>query len=123
MYGQGISLAAGQALALRAALKHQVQSGDLLKGLARAYFAGCFAINTQGWSVMETRDLAFPSTKGPRPADFDERWRVSHAIRRLAEVDPDVHRLSVRVLHLMEPASALQDPNIMQRAMALAEQT
>ena len=94
--------------------------GDPLQGLALAYFAGCFELNAQAWSVMETRDLAFPSTQGLRPADFDERWRVSHAIRRLAEVDPDVHRLSVRVLHLMEPTSALQDPKIMQRAMALA---
>jgi hypothetical protein len=91
--------------------------------LALAYFAGCFELNAQAWSVMETRDLAFPSAQGLRPADFDERWRVSHAIRRLAEVDPDVHRLSVRVLHLMEPTSALQDPKIMQRAMALAGET
>ena len=124
MYGQGISLAAGQALALRAALKQSAPSGgDPLRGLALAYFAGCFELNAQAWSVMETRDLAFPSTQGLRPADFDERWRVSHAIRRLAEVDPDVHRLSVRVLHLMEPTSALQDPKIMQRAMALAGET
>ena len=72
---------------------------------------------------METRDLALPTTQGPRPADFDERWRASHAIRRLAEVDPDVHRLSVRVLHLMEPGSALQNPKIMQRALALTEKT
>jgi hypothetical protein len=113
-----------QLISLRAALKQRAPSdGDPLTGLALAYFAGCFELNAQAWSVMETRDLAFPSTQGLRPADFDERWRVSHAIRRLAEVDPDVHRLSVRVLHLMEPTSALQDPKIMKRAMALAGET
>ena len=66
---------------------------------------------------METRDLAYSSTKGERPADLKERWRMAQAIRNLAEDDVDVHALSVRVTHLLEPPSSLQHPDIVRRAL------
>ena len=62
MYGQGISLSAGQALALRAALLNPSESD-----LASRYFVGCEELNGIGWSVMETRDLAYPGTGETAP--------------------------------------------------------
>ena len=117
MYGQGISLSAGQALSLRRALEQCAERGSH-RGLASSYFEGCANLNATGWSVMETRDLAYPSTKGPRPSDLEERWRVAQAIRLLAEHDPDVHALTVRVTHLLEPPSSLQSADIVERAFA-----
>ena len=117
MYGQGISLAAGQALALRGALG---ACGDL--GLAAEYFNRCQQLNSIGWSVMETRDLAYSSTEGVRPADLEERWRMGSAIRQLAEQDPTVHALTVRVTHLLEPPDALNRADIVERARALTAQ-
>ena len=117
MYGQGISLAAAQALSLRRALTLCAKQGSD-RDLARSYFAGCVDINDTGWSVMETRDLAFPSTKGSKPADLEERWRIGRAIRLLAEQDPDVHALVVRVTHLLEPPASLQSTGIVERALA-----
>ena len=114
MYGQGISLCAGQALALRAALARGADDG-----LATRYFEGCEALNGVGWSVMETRDLAHASTTGERPADLEERWRTGAAIRRLAEQDPEVHALSVRVTHLLEPPAVLARADILERARAI----
>ena len=119
MYGQGISLSAGQALALRDALRECVADGGGLNGLANGYFNGSVDFNAVGWSVMETRDLAYDSTQGPRPADLEERWRMGQAIRRLAELDPEVHKLTVRVTHLLDPPSSLQDPAIVERANEL----
>ncbi len=116
MYGQGISLAAGQALSLRQALQQCAECGSQ-RDLATLYFQGCEDINATGWSVMETRDLAYSSTKGERPADIKERWRMGQAIRNLAEDDVDVHALSVRVTHLLEPPSSLQRPDIVRRAL------
>jgi 2-polyprenyl-6-methoxyphenol hydroxylase-like FAD-dependent oxidoreductase len=118
MYGQGISLAAGQALSLRRALQQCAETGSQ-RDLATLYFQGCEDLNATGWSVMETRDLAYSSTKGERPADLEERWRMGHAIRLLAEKDPHVHALSVRVTHLLEPPSSLQRPDIVRRALEL----
>ena len=117
MYGQGISLSAGQGLSLRRALEQCAKRGSY-RGLAASYFEGCGNLNATAWSVMETRDLAYPSTKGPRPADLEERWHVGQAIRLLAEHDPDVHAWTVRVTHLLESPSSLQSADIIERALA-----
>lgn len=111
MYGQGMSLAAGQALSLRDAL-----SSGLDSNLAMRYFDGCNTLNGVGWSVMETRDFAYDCTSGERPPDLEDRWAAAKAIRQLAEVDPEVHALSVRVTHLLEPPTVLADPHIVERA-------
>jgi 2-polyprenyl-6-methoxyphenol hydroxylase-like FAD-dependent oxidoreductase len=114
MYGQGMSLAAGQALSLRAAV-----SDGLGSNLRTRYFEGCNTLNGVGWSVMETRDFAYDSTSGERPPDLEDRWRAALGIRRLAEVDPEVHTLSVRVTHLLEPPSVMSRPDIIERANLL----
>jgi 2-polyprenyl-6-methoxyphenol hydroxylase-like FAD-dependent oxidoreductase len=119
MYGQGISLAAGQALSLRRALEKCAESNSR-RDLAASYFEGCSDLNATGWSVMETRDLAYPSTKGARPSDLEERWRVGNAVRSLAEKDPEVHALTVRVTHLLEPPSSLERSGVVERALAAA---
>ena len=116
MYGQGISLSAGQALALRSALADG-PDGEL----AARYFAGCHELNRTGWSVMETFDLAYVSTIGECPADIEDRWRMSAAIRRLSEQDSEVHALRVRVTHLLDPSSVLARPDIVERARALMD--
>jgi hypothetical protein len=117
MYGQGMSLAAGQALSLRRALKQCSASGSQ-QDLGANYFLGCKNLNEIGWSVMETRDFAYSSTEGKRPNDLAERWHMGKAIRALAEEDVDVHALSVRVTHLLEHPSSLQHPGIIARALA-----
>ena len=114
MYGQGMSLAAGQALSLRAAVSIGLDSD-----LTARYFDGCNTLNGVGWSVMETRDFAHESTSGERPYDLEDRWRTAMAIRGLAEVDPEVHALSVRVTHLLEPPSVMARPDIIERANLL----
>jgi len=69
--------------------------------------------------VRETRDVVYDCTRGERPPDLEDRWRKAAAIRRLAEVDPEVHALSVRVTHLLEPPSVLARPDIVERANLL----
>ncbi|MFA3920749.1 NAD(P)/FAD-dependent oxidoreductase [Ruegeria hyattellae] len=113
MYGQGISLSSGQARALRSGL-----TGGLDR-LASRYFEASEALNQVGWSVMETRDLEHPTTVGKRPADIEYRWKMGAAIRKLAETDAEVHRLSVNVTHLLEPPSVLSREDIVERAQRL----
>ena len=111
MYGQGISLSAGQARALRAALSEGTDN------LASRYFDGCNALNQVGWSVMETRDLEHDCTTGLRPSDIEKRWLMGAGIRKLAETDDEVHRLSARVTHLIDPPSVLARSDIVDRAL------
>jgi len=110
MYGQGMSLAAGQALSLRTAVK----SGED-RDLSKKYFDGCHTQNSIGWAVMETRDFAHDCTSGDRPTDLEERWKTAHNIRQLAEIDPEVHTLSVRVTHLLESPSEFTRPDILKK--------
>jgi 2-polyprenyl-6-methoxyphenol hydroxylase-like FAD-dependent oxidoreductase len=117
MYGQGMSLAAGQALALREALEQCAERGSD-RDLAASYFGGCGDLNATGWAVMETRDLVYPSTNGSRPPDLEKRWRIGKAVRLLADKDPQVHALTVRVIHLLEPPSVLESTGIVERALA-----
>jgi 2-polyprenyl-6-methoxyphenol hydroxylase-like FAD-dependent oxidoreductase len=110
MYGQGMSLAAGQALSLREAI-----TGGLDAHLSARYFEGCHTLNGVGWSVMETRDFAYDCTSGDRPADLEARWQAAGDIRQLAETDSEVHKLSVRVTHLLESPSELARPEIIEK--------
>ncbi|MGI9372890.1 MAG: FAD-dependent oxidoreductase [Hyphomicrobiales bacterium] len=115
MYGQGISLAAGQAQALRSAV---AQGAD---GIASRFFSKSEPLNQVGWSVMETRDLEHACTIGNHPEDIENRWSMGAAIRELADTDSEVHRLSVHVTHLLEPPSVLARRDIVDRARLLAK--
>jgi 2-polyprenyl-6-methoxyphenol hydroxylase-like FAD-dependent oxidoreductase len=117
MYGQGMTLAAHQALALRNALASHSCSGTDRDRIADTYFESCTAINQIGWIVAETRDLTFDTTDGPRPADIEDRWALQHGLSRLAEQDPDVQRLLVRMTHFLDPPSVLMEPGLVRRAM------
>jgi len=70
---------------------------------------------------METRDLAYSSTEGELPSDLDEQWRMGIAIRMLSEIDPEVHALTARVTHLLDPPSVLSRPDIVERANGLTK--
>jgi 2-polyprenyl-6-methoxyphenol hydroxylase-like FAD-dependent oxidoreductase len=115
MYGQGMSLAAGQALSLREAI-----TGGLDAQLSARYFDGCHRLNSVGWSVMETRDFAYDCTSGDRPADLESRWQAAGEIRQLAETDSEVHTLSVRVTHLLESPNELARPEIAEKVKKLS---
>jgi 2-polyprenyl-6-methoxyphenol hydroxylase-like FAD-dependent oxidoreductase len=114
MYGQGMSLAAGQALSLREAIARGLDAQ-----LSARYFEGCHTLNSVGWSVMETRDFAYDCTSGDRPADLEARWQAAADIRQLAETDSEVHTLSVRVTHLLESPSELARPEILEKVKRL----
>jgi 2-polyprenyl-6-methoxyphenol hydroxylase-like FAD-dependent oxidoreductase len=115
MYGQGMSLAAGQALSLREAI-----TGGLDAQLSARYFKACHRLNGVGWSVMETRDFAYDCTSGDRPTDLEARWQAAGDIRQLAETDSEVHTLSVRVTHLLESPYELARPEIIEKVKRLS---
>jgi hypothetical protein len=56
--------------------------------------------------------MAYPQTRGERPADFESRLKYNGALMRTAMRDAAVHRLLVEVQQLLKPPSVLQDPAI-----------
>ena len=71
-FGQGMSVAAQEAGALKQLLDAQARSADPLDGLARAFFAAIQDVLAAPWSVAEA-DFAYPETQGECPADFQQR--------------------------------------------------
>jgi 2-polyprenyl-6-methoxyphenol hydroxylase-like FAD-dependent oxidoreductase len=116
VYGQGMSVAALEACLLKRLLERG-EDNDPIAGLASIFFAEMQTLIETPWSVA-TLDFAFPETRGQRPADFETTIKFGTALTRLAAEDPEVHRLTVEVQHLLKPRTVYRDPNLMQRVLA-----
>jgi 2-polyprenyl-6-methoxyphenol hydroxylase-like FAD-dependent oxidoreductase len=119
IYGQGMSVAAQEAARLGRLLVRRAAERDPLQGLAAEFFAEAVPIIDTPWASAVIPDFVHPETRGERPANFEETLRFALALGRLAATDPDVHRLTAEVQHLLKPRSAYQDPALVQRVMAI----
>jgi 2-polyprenyl-6-methoxyphenol hydroxylase-like FAD-dependent oxidoreductase len=118
IWGQGMTVAAQEALLLRRLLGAD-DGGDPLAGLAPAFFAEAAKLIETPWSQAAIPDFALPQTSGDRPPDFERRVKFGGALQRLAVDDPAVHKLTMEVRHLLKPASALREPELVARVQAL----
>jgi hypothetical protein len=115
IYGQGMSVAAQEARALRQLLAAHAGAGDPLDGLAPAFFATASTLIDGPWAMAAIPDFAHPDTRGERPADLEQQLKVGLAVNKLAARDPAVHKLLAEVQHLLKPRSVLQTPELEQR--------
>jgi 2-polyprenyl-6-methoxyphenol hydroxylase-like FAD-dependent oxidoreductase len=104
-YGQGMSIAALQAVLLDRAL-HALRAQG--RPLGASFFGGLAELLHEPWEVAQ-QDYAYPHLAGARPAGFGERQAERGAISRLAARDADAHRLSVEVAQLLRPAAVWLD--------------
>ena len=107
--GQGMSVAAQQAGALRRLVEARVSDAQPLKGLARSFYAAIDGFLTAPWAMAES-DFIYEKTRGQRPHDFRERMNFNAALQRLAREDATVHQVMSEVSHLARPSSALRAP-------------
>ena len=109
--------AALEACLLQRLLERLGEDSDPIAALAHAFFAEVQALIETPWSVAML-DFAFPDTRGQRPADFETTLRFGTALTKLAAEDPDVHKLTIEVQHLLKPRSVYRDPTLVQRVLA-----
>ncbi len=119
IHGQGMSVAAQEALALGGLLARRARERDPLAELAHEYFAEVARIVDTPWAAAAIPDFVHPDTRGERPADFERTLKFGIALGRLAARDPGVHRLTSEVQHLLKPRSVYQDPDLVQRVLAV----
>ena len=113
IYGQGMTVAAEQALALRAAL---VTGSD--HDVALRFFKTAAAPVTNAWRLAVGSDLAMPGVEGPRPWGMRASgWYVDRVLGA-AERDPEVARRFLRVAGLLDPPTALFSPSVVGRVLA-----
>jgi 2-polyprenyl-6-methoxyphenol hydroxylase-like FAD-dependent oxidoreductase len=119
-FGQGMSVAAQEAGALRRLFETRISLADPLKGLARPFVGAIQDFLTTPWNVAES-DFIHEKTRGQRPSDLHQRLSFNSALQRAAAEDPMVHQIMSEVSHLIRPSSALREAHIVSRVMALMD--
>jgi 2-polyprenyl-6-methoxyphenol hydroxylase-like FAD-dependent oxidoreductase len=114
VFGQGMSVAAQEAVILDRLLTTRANDLDALDGLGPEFLAAIQEVLEAPWAVAMS-DFVYPKTRGQRPPDFEQRLQYGIALTRLAAEDADVHRLVAEVSNLLKPQSALRGPEISQR--------
>lgn len=115
IYGQGMSVAAQEALLLRSTLDACARQPEPLAALARDFLGNLGALIDAPWSLAATPDFVYPETRGERPPSFADSQRFNAALMRLAAEDAAVHRSMLEVQHLLRPLSDLRTPELRER--------
>jgi len=123
VYGQGMSVAAQEARVLARLLEAKAHDADPLAGLAPAFFAEVSKLVVTPWAGAAIPDFVHPDTRGERPPNFEQSLKFGVALTKLAARDPAVHKLTAEVQHLLKPRSVYQDPELVQRVLAVMGET
>jgi 2-polyprenyl-6-methoxyphenol hydroxylase-like FAD-dependent oxidoreductase len=111
VYGQGMTVAACEAMALRKVLARGTQrlAGDFFKAAAK--------VVDVPWQLAVGADLALPQVPGPRP--FPTRLINAYVgrVQKVATDDPQVAAAFVKVMHLLASPQSLFAPAVAWRLL------
>jgi 2-polyprenyl-6-methoxyphenol hydroxylase-like FAD-dependent oxidoreductase len=111
IYGQGMTAAACQAMALDTALA----GGDA--GLARRFLRAAAKVIDVPWQLAVSSDLALPNVAGPRPLAVRLVNAYIARLQRAATHDPKVSVAFIRVINLVAAPASLFLPWIVLRVI------
>lgn len=111
IYGQGMTVAAMEALALRDCLTRGTE------GLARRFFKAAAKPTGVAWQLANGGDLALPTVEGPRPVPMRVLNQYVDRVQVAAEHDPAVATTFLRVTALLDPPSRLLAPATLARVV------
>ena len=118
IHGQGMSSAAKQARLLDDVLSRAAADPDPIAAAQAGFMTDVASVIETPWTMSTSADLAFPQTRGERPANFAEAQQFEAALFHAAVADPTVHRAMIEVAQLLEPHQRLREPDIMRRIEA-----
>ena len=113
IYGQGMSVAALDALLLH----HALAEGGL-RNLPERYFAAVGDVVDVVWQIAVGSDFGFEETTGPKPFGTDLTNRYLSRLIRRGHDDPALRTAVGRVLILDRPPSSLFRPAVVWRALS-----
>jgi 2-polyprenyl-6-methoxyphenol hydroxylase-like FAD-dependent oxidoreductase len=106
VYGQGMSIAAEQALCLRAALRVGTDK------LAQRYLSAAARSTEQAWELSAGSDLAYPDVEGTPTRAMQVANRYVQRVLTVAEHNPEVARRFMAVAGLVAPKTTLFHPRV-----------
>jgi 2-polyprenyl-6-methoxyphenol hydroxylase-like FAD-dependent oxidoreductase len=111
IYGQGMTVAALEALLLRRLLTEG--TGDL----APRFFRAAARLIDAPWSIAVGTDLRFPQVRGRRSAKVRFVNAYVHQLHAAAASDPELGAAFLRVINLIDPPTRLLRPAVVLRVM------
>jgi len=87
-----MSSAAKQARSLEDVLGRAAADPDPIAALQAGLMAEVRSVLKTPWNMSTSAGLAFPRTRGERPANFEDARQFDAALFRTAVADPAVHR-------------------------------
>ncbi len=118
VYGQGMSVAGLSALAIDRFLRES--SGGLQNGIAFSAQRAIARVCNDPWLLATGEDLRYATTEGgrgsTRPLDRAMQRYFGRVILR-SNQDPTIGRTLARVVHMVEPPSALFRPAVLARVL------
>ncbi|MFI5864721.1 FAD-dependent oxidoreductase [Streptomyces sp. NPDC051546] len=111
IYGQGMSMAALQAVAL----DRHLRSATPAHQPAYRYFRRAGSVVNAAWQLSTTADLAQPHVTGPYPFGYPLlRWAADQ-VTRASIVDPGINSTYMDVVHMRRHPRALTSPRVLLR--------
>jgi len=111
IYGQGMSVAALEAIELQAVLREPSNN------LAPRFFARAAKVVDIPWSIAVGNDLRMPEAAGPRTLGLKLINAYIARLHRAAHLDPEVARAFHRVGNLLAPPPSILHPRIALRVL------
>ncbi|MFC4146099.1 FAD-dependent oxidoreductase [Micromonospora mangrovi] len=110
VYGQGMTVAALEALALRTHLESGVPE-------PLVFFKDISAVIDVPWQISAGADLDFAEVPGPRPPELQMMNSYMSLLQSAATRDGEVTRTFMRVAGLVDPPTALMSPDMIYRVL------
>lgn len=119
IYGQGMTCAALEAVALAELLDRHRRTGT---ALSAEYYSRAGKIVATPWQFAAGGDFCYPETVGPRPRGIRFLNGYARRVQQASMVDPEIRRVFTSVQHLIMDPAALRKPAMMFKVLRAARQ-
>ena len=120
VYGQGMTLAASNALTLASCLERQEQSRGKgnFEGLSRRFQKEIAKVDRVFWSLSTSDDLRWPTTVGAQPDPITKLMqKYLDRVMKATVEHKSVYKALIEVMHMLKPPTSLFAPHILLKVL------